>query len=321
MKVALCALLLAVCASAEPPEAGLFPADTAVVLGVRVGQLAPALRTYSASMPAAGAEWLKTVSSLGFDPLRDVEELLIASPASSQSAPALIVAHGAFGSVRIPDGQTYRGVPLVEVGTGSTFAFAILDSGTALAGTPAVVRAAIDRRNGASALNAPLAARVDALRGRYDIWGAGDRPGGLAPLTSSTQQLDSIDAFQFGMNTSDGLRIDAELHVRNPKDLEQFAQSVRQFETAMRTQQPQPNSARMELKQEGGSLKLSVAISAEELKQASLSRMAAMPGFAAIVGSAGGVGGPPVPRYNSSPGTKLLAPNGDTRIVTLPGAR
>ena len=55
---------------------------------------------------------------------------------------------------------------------------ALLDATTAIAGELPLVRQAIDRR-GHGGIGADLAARVEAVRNRYDIWGLGDRPAGI----------------------------------------------------------------------------------------------------------------------------------------------
>src|SRR5260370_12978546 len=110
-------------------------------------------------------DFQKFMAASGFDPRRDLSELLIAS-SSSQNDPSswLILAKGTFDAARIQGlAQTagavitpHKGIYIITLsasqGTGqpqkatSTGAIAFLDPATAVMGTPDAVEAAIDRR-------------------------------------------------------------------------------------------------------------------------------------------------------------------------------
>ena len=83
---------------------------------------------------------------------------------------------------------------------------ALLDAATLLAGDTLAVRAAIDRRGHNAALDGALAARVQSLRERFDVWGTGERPEGFVSPTGKNEQLDSMDRFEFGVRISQGIR-------------------------------------------------------------------------------------------------------------------
>ena len=112
----------------------------------------------------------------------------------------LMLVKGRFNLERLAaaGAQSYGGVPLIGDGRGSTGVVALLDANTAMAGDLPLVREAIDRR-GHGGIPAELAARVEAVRNRYDIWGLGDRPAGYVPPTSVPKGFENVDRFQFGI--------------------------------------------------------------------------------------------------------------------------
>ena len=143
---------------------------------------------------------------------------------------------------------------------------ALLDATTAIAGEAPAVRAAIDRRGHGAPLDPQLAARVQSLAERFDIWGTGERPEGFVAPTGKREDLDSIDRFEFGIRIGKGLEIGAEVHARSSKDAEKLAASVAMLQAMMIGREPA--APKFDLQVKDGTIKLSLAISEDELKKA-----------------------------------------------------
>jgi hypothetical protein len=303
-----------------------IPAQTRVAIGIRVRSIANSQlgQSIGAQVQALGADWLKAASQAGFDPLQNVDEVLITSTGEGQNAPALIVVRGNFNLDRLGAGAPmYRGVPLLGGGKGSNGVVALLDASTAIAGDAASVRAAIDRRGKGGHMDAALAARIEPLRSRYDIWGIGDRPSGFVPATPTSQGLESVDRFQFGVLMTHGLELAAEFHTRSPQDAKKLEDSLAFFEAMLKAQQPSASQAKVDIHAEGGTLKLSLAISEEELKKAIEQQSAALK---RAVARGAGTAAAPAPEVEilpkpAAPGEPaVLNPSGGTGVVMLPGA-
>ena len=304
------ALVAARMVAAANPALNFLPADTKVVIGIRVSAIRESALFKDAGTDAQnlGAEWMKLVAITGFDPLHDIDEVLIFSSADSEKAAALMAVRGRFNLERMGAGaKRYKGIALVGEGAGGKSVLALLDATTAVAGEPAAVRAAIDRRGHGAPLDAKLAARVQALAGRFDIWGTGERPEGFVAPTGKREDLDSIDRFEFGVRVSNGLALAAEIHARSPKDAEKLAASVAMLQAMMSAQQPA--APKFDVQVKDGTIKLSLAISEDDLKKA----IAAQRGAAAPKGE---------PAANSKFTVGMSDTNtGGTQVFVLPGKK
>lgn len=121
----------------------------------------------------------KLALSTGFDPRRDLQEVLFASAdPRGKSSKGLIVARGTFSPSRLTAalreqgmevGQTIAGVEVYEK-KGSSGAFAFLENGLLVMGEGAAVRGAISRRQAPAALSQPTLDKVQSLSRDNDIW-------------------------------------------------------------------------------------------------------------------------------------------------------
>lgn len=260
-----------------------FPPETKVVFGVRVHNLAVSgivqklSQQVQAQAQAGGANWLRMVSVLGFDPLHDIDEAMMASGAAGQNPPVLIVVAGRFDVARMAEGaRRYHDVPLLGGDKDTDSVVALLDGSTALAGDANMVRAAIDRRGGGVHIDSDLNDRITSLRQRYDIWGLGERPQGFAAPTPEAKSLESIDRFQFGIQLESGLELSAEIHARSTKDAEKLNETLQMVAAMLKGQKPSAGGAKFDLEAEGGTIKLNVSIPEAELKKMITSEKAAL---------------------------------------------
>ena len=285
MKLVLVALVAAQLAAAGDFVLDFLPANTKVVFGIRVRTIVESALFKDAGTGAQkmSADWLKLVAITGFDPLHDIDEVLMASPADRENAPALLVLRGRFDVARMGAGAPrYHGVAMVGGGKDGKSALALLDAATALAGDAPAVRAAIDRRGQGAALDAPMAARVQSLRERFDLWGTGERPEGFVSPTGKRAEFDSIDRFEFGVRIGKGFELGAEVHARSAKDAEKLAASVALMKAMMNGgEQAGP---KIDVQVKDGTVKVSLAISEADLKKAMAAQQGArMPMFTQMV--------------------------------------
>jgi hypothetical protein len=316
MKLALVAFAAVRLVAAGDLASEFFPADTKVVFGIRV----PAI-VESALFKDAGAgaqklseDWLKVVAITGFDPLHDIDEVLLASPADDEKAAALLVLRGRFDLARLSAGATsYHGVAMVGGGKDGKGVLALLDAATLLAGDTLAVRTAIDRRGQKAALDGALSARVQSLRERFDVWGTGERPEGFVAPTGKNEQLDSMDRFEFGVRISHGFELGAEIHARSPKEAEKMAASLQLMKAMMSAQDEL--APKIDVQVTDGTVRISLAISEEGLKKAIAARRGAS---ASVVNP---VGGPPVIVSSESASPAPDGKSSGTSVFVLPGKK
>ncbi len=254
----------------------LLPAGTQMVLGVHVHRIVDSelARNLTAELKGQAAQWQTMIAASGFDPLHDLDEVLIASTGAGKEAPTLVIARGTFDVAKLAAGAVdYHGVPLVSNNSkGREGVFAFLDGSTALAGDGAAVRAAIDGRGQPAHLDPDLAAKAADYRDRYDIWAIVDRLDGIQgylPSDSPAAALNSIDHLRFGVSVKQGLELAAEAHARTAKDLQQLTATLQFFQAMMKAQQPAASpGTRFGITNENGTIKVSLAISEEDLKKA-----------------------------------------------------
>lgn len=309
------------------PLLDLLPPQAHVVFGIHVRAVvdSPLARALTPDLEASMAQWQSFVTLAGFDPLHDLDEVLLASTGEGKNPPLLVVARGKFDLTRLAaTAKTYDGVPLVSAGSGPNGMVAILDGTTVLAGDFSQITAAIDRRGSASHLNPAMAARIAEFRGRYDIWGIADQPAGLARRLPDSppqaQVLDSIDRFQIGVALAHGLEIAAEVHARSFKDADQLAGYLKLFE-AMVKASPNRNGTTFTAENQAGTLRISLAVSEEELLRAIQNQRRAMQSLP----SAHAEPPPPAPvriqSADQNAGAATPPGEGDTTVFTLPGPR
>jgi hypothetical protein len=314
MRLVLVALAAARLVAAGESGLDFLPSDTKVVFGVRMSAIveSPMFKEAGAGTQKLGEDWLKMVAVTGFDPLHDIDEVLLDSPADKQNAPALLVVCGRFNLERMGAGAPrYHGVALVGDSKAGKGVLALLDATTAVAGELPVVRAAIDRRGHGAPMEDQLAARVQSLRDRFDIWGTGERTEGFVPPTGKREELDSLDRFEFGIRVSKGFELGAELHARSQKDAEKLAASMEMLKM-MASAQGQ-TGPKIDVQTKDGTVKISVMVSEEDLKKLmDAQRKASAP-----------VRGAPVVVTSepTAPAAGSQSQSGGTSVFVLPGKK
>jgi len=298
------ALLLAVApVAAQPALTDLIPAQSKVVFGINLRHLID-----SAQLPDL-ATGTQSVSLLmlaqngisGLNPLKDVDSILIASTGEGEQPPTVALMQGRFGNLRLSDKKNPKG------------AIARIGDTILVAGDSAIVEAMARHRPDGPKIAAPLAARIAALAGKYDVWGTGENPQGFAAAKGQAGGLnaEAVDQFQFGAILQKGLTAEAEFHVKSAQEAQKMEQSLRLFETMLSMQPATANGTKFNLSSNNGTLKFALAIPEEELKKAMAAQKA---GFALATRQP-----PPPPKPVDTRGKIVTNSTGDTVSVTLPG--
>jgi len=212
--------------AADPQLLNMAPPDATTYAGINVEQAktSPFVQFLLTQMPESNS-LNKFITETGFDPRRDLTEVLIASTMPSTAAvsgaatatdspaaadmhmmPGVVLAKGNFNipqilGVAANDGEvvvsTYSGVTLLTINKNQALAF--VDASTAVAGGLPGVKAALDRRSGSNSISPAIMARINQLSTTLDAWtvstgalssfipGMGGPNGPSAVLSSITQ--------------------------------------------------------------------------------------------------------------------------------------
>jgi hypothetical protein len=320
MKYARAALLFAtaIASAADRIPSEFFPPQTRIVIGLSLRALLD-----SPLFEAAGGGATLTAAAgpfAGINPLKDLDSIVIASEGDNRAEPGIVVARGRFRPTTTA-ALHHAGVPIFEDQKG---VLALLDANTAIAGSLPDVKAAIDRRGGASTLSSALAARIAAVE-TNDFWAVGD-----VSEKKSGGKAQSIDRFDFGASLRKGLEVHGSVHLRSPEEAAQLAMMIKMFEGMLKTQ-PSKTAAKFNLRADGGTLTVDLFIPEAELKRTvttqknALAGMVrsqfpgALPDAAPAPASAPSPARPPVSRLPDTPATIVTNSSGETVQVVLPG--
>lgn len=182
--------------AADPQLLNLVMPDAKVLAGVNVDQAktSPMGQYVLNQVQAQNNQHLREIATLtGFDPTRDVSEVLVATSGDAKSQSGLFLARGNFDVAKITaaaalkggtTGTVYNGVTILS-DTKMTGGVAFLSPTIVIGGDFANVKAAIDRQRTASSLPAGVLVRVNQWSAAQDAWAITTvPPTSLAPGTS-----------------------------------------------------------------------------------------------------------------------------------------
>ena len=276
------------------PEAKVF-------VGINFsGILASPLGQMALAQSAATNDQLKAFKqTMGFDPLKDMRELLIASTGEAKDSRSLVLVRGTFPKIDAlakaagASIQSYKGIPVLSMKqqTGATMV-ALLDPSMVAVGDQKSVQGAIDRHGVNVGLDSRLVARVQEMSRQYDFWMVGKVPeGALSAASTSAPQfgglmqgdvMKSIVEFGGGVKLGPEMTIAGEAVTKTEKDAAALADVVKFFiGMAQMSAQKDPKSAntmaflqKLNLRAEGNVAKMSLTIPAAEMEKAVQAAMA-----------------------------------------------
>lgn len=249
---------------------------------VRTSQVAQALWAQLAGSEHEVAELTRLT---GFDPLRDLSEVFIASAGGSKPD-VLFAARGAFGRTdlaavargKIAGRETYQGVEilLAEEKEGEPMALAFLEPTLLVAGDPASVRGAIARRGRSGLPAGEMRRQAEQWMGRYDVWGFSLVPVEELAARAPRDQMAGIlagDVMKAIEQAGGGLRlgeaIELELRTvsRTEQDAANLANALRFFSGMLQAREPAAASYLRDLSVEGRTMRLAMAIPENEVRR------------------------------------------------------
>ncbi|MCS7315602.1 MAG: hypothetical protein RMI94_10380 [Bryobacterales bacterium] len=317
------------CALAVPAKASLLELampDARFLAGanlesVRGSKLAQALW---AQLQAREREVGELARRTGFDPLRDLSEVLIASPGGSKPS-VLLVARGAFDRTdlaavvrsKMTGREIYQGVEilLAEEKRGEPMALAFLDATLLVAGDPASVRGAIARRGRGALAGGELRREAQQWMARYDAWGVSVVPFEELASRARDEQAASmlagdvvkaVEQVAGGVRLRDALELDLRTVSRSEQDAVNLANALRFFSGMLQAREPAAASYLRELSVEGRTMRLAMAVPEDELL-----RIAGMLGLRARTTTT-------KPAAPPDTGVTIYSSPGDMGIVRIP---
>ena len=253
------------CLAADPALLNLIMRDPKVVAGIDVQRAknSPFGQKIVSSIREDDSDFQKLLSATGFDPRRDLREVVVSSDLGNTHDRTLIVASGAFDTTRIAryiqsEGGTstsYRGFDLwqgkrsEEHNQNGSIAF--LTGTTALVGNDELVREAIDRHLGQTqtALNPDISTKVQEWSARNDAWFVSNTtltpPAGRqgAPGSSMIPQMVPVESIQkayAGVRFGSNVEISGETIMRSEQDATALADVIRFVVSMVRLNQDKP---------------------------------------------------------------------------------
>jgi len=207
------------------------------------------------------------IAATGFDPRRDVTEILVASAGNSAGPSGLILARGTFDVATLRAAvsnnknqqvSTYDGDTLITSSDPkANHAMAFIGTSIAVAGDLTSVKAALDRASGVNSIDPALAALVQSLSTSEDAWSASIASvGSLIPnlgtgtetgnATKMTQLVKSIQSSSGGVQFGQNVVFNAQAVADTPQDASAVADLVRMFSALLSmgaAQNPQAGAA------------------------------------------------------------------------------
>jgi hypothetical protein len=217
-------VILALACAAMLPAAdsqllSLVMPDAKVLAGINVDQAktSPLGQYLLTQLQAQDDHLRKLTEETGFDPTRDLHEVLIASNGTQKQAPSLALARGTFDITRINAAaqnvhkEVYKGVTIFEDPKGQN-GYAFLNPTLGLAGDLASVKGAIDRQTAPAPLPASLMVKVNQLSASEDAWGISEVPPPVnGTITVPNGQGIPATVFQNIQQATGGVKLGAEI--------------------------------------------------------------------------------------------------------------
>ncbi len=266
-------------AAADVSLLGFFTPEANLFVGIDLARSRDSqfVRRLIAQMDAGGGG-LGVLSSLsGFDPRRDLVEVVCGGRGLSKNNLGVVVAHGTFDVDRLVRQAIARGVLVsshqnvkiltpLEVGAPSV---ALIGDTLAIAGQIVPVRAAIRREKSGGAVAPEIADTITELSAKQDAWFllcgspslfAGAVENGVLRAALEGDTVRAIRRIRGGVTFGSEVRVVARIMVNTTKDADALADVIRFLATMAPTNEPAGVAEKLTLIVEGIRLDVSLSI-------------------------------------------------------------
>ena len=286
----------AVACAADSTLLNLVMPDAQVLCGANVERIVHSQigQEIGSQIQGKFSEIQQVIQKTGFDPTRDLKEVLIAATGKGQNGPALGLVRGSFDPDKIRTAiastgrtpETYQGVQILDNPSQSKGAFAFLDGTIAVGGDLDQVQAAIRRRLHPTTLGPQLAARIAAISDRYDIW--------VVSATSLSKMTDGISSPQMkqagdlvkmidqvsgGLKFSENLDLGVELTTHTAQEAEKLRDALQLLVSMAAASQKGASTVdpdALKLTAEAKTVRIAFTVTGEQLKKTYELQMARM---------------------------------------------
>jgi hypothetical protein len=278
----------ALACAADPALLNLVMPEARVFAGINVERIlaSPIGKQIGSRIQKEAPQLQQIFDATGFDLRRDLKEILIAGTSQGQSAASVVLVRGSFDAAKLgtfltSSGQTpivFEGVQILSNPSQKSSSFAILENNIAVAGDLDQVKAAIRRLKQGTMLSAEISNRIATLSEHYDIWF--QATGSLMPpdakITDARFQqagdlIKSITQISGGLRCSSGVDLSAEVMTHSEKEAASILGVLQLFTGFLTANQQSPGALKpdaIKLKSEGKTVRLTLRITEEQLKQA-----------------------------------------------------
>ena len=291
-----CALLIPAAPAADSSLLRLAPADSEALVGINIRQILASDfgKMVMAQATGAGHPEVKAFSDqAGFDPMRDLDEILIAAPAK-QNPNTLFLMRGKFDVAKMAQlaamggmkGADYKGVQImVRSGQKGGFsAVAVMDPTLIVGGDEAAVRAFVDRRGEGAGLGEAIAAKASEVSKANDIWmvvhaaPSAFSPQGANPGAAG-KVMESIEQAALGVKFGSEIVIWVQAVTHTPEDAAGLVSALQFFSSMAAGQKGNAQMGAMlqklKIGSEGNTAKISLTIPEADAEAAVRGAMAA----------------------------------------------
>jgi len=241
-------------AGVDPALLALVQPDAKMLIGIQVSQSqASPLGKYLLSQVQLEGNTNQVMTAAGFDPRRDLREILAAS---GDGLAGLLLGRGSFQPAKIAKAavlagavsSTYGGAQVLTLNGNAKNKVAgsmvFLDASTVAAGDTDAVKAVIDRRRTGAALSGQLADRARQISSSNDAWVATlTPPAALSSAAQSAQLGPFQNLLQSAVQLSAGVKfaatqvtLSAEVVARSAQDAQSMADVLKFFAGMMQQQ-------------------------------------------------------------------------------------
>lgn len=256
--------------AADTALLNLIMADARFVAGIDIdrAKASPLGKKFMEELDKKDSDIGKMVAATGFDPRRDLREVVMASnDLNSKKGPGLVLMRGSFDASKIKafinvtgagKVENFNGVELFSAPNQDNMSAAIVDPSLVLFGNAETVKAAVQRKGAtSSAISAEAFARIRSMSQSNDIWmvssmpiaemtkampstGAPSAGGGMGGMMNG-DFLKGIQQAAFGVRfMSEAIELTAEAVSLNEKDATALADVVRFVSTMVQMNRDKP---------------------------------------------------------------------------------